>query len=86
MKKSGRLNDTKALQSVAAPSAQNEEVSVSVRKIDNGFVRRVSNYSPGGGYECNETYSVEKPSLIEEGKRPSTSGALKGATSYLNRK
>lgn len=84
MRKSGRLNDTKALVSVAAPSEQNEEVTVSVRRIDNGYVKRVSSYGPGGGYECKEEYSAEKPSAMPTSEN-SSGKSLKGATRFLNK-
>lgn len=86
MKKSSRLNDTEALTKIATPSEMNEEVSVSVRKIDNGYIKRVSDYSPGGAYKCEETYSVERPSAMEMGDRPVPANPFRGAIATLNRK
>lgn len=86
MKKSPRLNDTEALTKIAAPSEMNEEVSVSVRRIDNGYIKRTSNYGPGGGYKCEETYSVERPSAMMPGERPIPANPFRGAIATLNRK
>lgn len=86
MKKSSRLNDTKALTETAAPSEMNEEVSVSVRRIDNGYIKRTSNYGPGGGYKCSEEYSVERPDAMLEGKRAVPANPFRGAMATLNRK
>lgn len=81
-----RLSDTAALAKTAAPSEMNEEVSVSVRKIDNGYIKRVSNYGPGGGYKTEETYSVERPSAMMEGERAAPLNPFRGALATLNRK
>ncbi len=41
---------------------ENESVTVSVRKIENGFVKTTSK-SEGGTYTCHEEYCETKPSM-----------------------
>ena len=55
---------------------------VSVRKIDNGYIRRESTSGPNG-YKSSETFHKENPGFGSE--KPSSPGpsSLKGATSYL---
>lgn len=58
-----RLNDTAAI--VATPLLQNEEHSISVRKIDNGYIVRTSNCDPRTGeYRSQETFQASEPKII----------------------
>lgn len=58
--------------------------SVSVRRIDNGYVKRVSHYGPDNDYHCTETYSTEKPSLdAQRSEQSQSSQALSRAVAYL---
>lgn len=41
---------------------ENESVTVSVRRIENGFVKTVSK-SEGGNYTCHEEFSETKPDM-----------------------
>ena len=72
--------------SVAMP--RDEYASVSIRKIDNGFIVSKSVSGPKG-YSCTETFSPTKPKLDVPGMKsapakasePSASSALKKAAS-----
>lgn len=56
----GRLNDTMALAS--RPASPGVERTVDVKKIDNGYVTRTSEYnSRTGKYTCAEEYSKDPP-------------------------
>jgi hypothetical protein len=46
---------------VAMPSEMSSHRSVTVRRIDNGYVRHVS-HSEGGEYHSKETYHRKRPS------------------------
>ena len=48
--------------STAIGMPDSESVTVSVRKIDNGFIIGRSSSGPKG-YECTETFSPTKPKL-----------------------
>lgn len=76
-----RLDDTKALKAMPAFLGDNESVSVSVRKIDNGFVTTERSYSDDG-YKCKETFSPVKPSVQMETNAPKST-TLSKAMEYL---
>lgn len=46
-----------------APSKANEEVTVNVRKIDNGFIIRRSSYDDKGNYKSSEHFSATAPQI-----------------------
>ena len=48
--------------SIEMPVSRDEHCSVSVRKIDNGFVVTKSRHGPNG-YESSETYHEKKPTI-----------------------
>ena len=62
---------------------EHSSLSVTVRKIDNGYLRNESRCD-GKGYSSTETFHPTNPGL---GGKASTSGvsgeSLKGATAYL---
>ena len=57
-RRSGRLNDTRALTDLGS----GERSEVSVRKIANGYLTRVSK-SGNGGYSCEERFSERAPKI-----------------------
>lgn len=58
-----RLNDTAAL--VSVPLLQNEEHSIRVRKIDNGYIVNTTNCNPRTGeYRSQEQYTASEPRII----------------------
>lgn len=74
---------------IGAKPSLNESVSVSSRKIDNGYVVSTSR-STDDGYTCTETFSTERPQLstgvdpgVERGAGPS--GSMKRAVDFLNK-
>lgn len=62
---------------VSMPACRDEHVSVSVRKIDNGFIVSRSHSSPRG-YKSSEAYHPKKPQIDvlalkkAAGKKPRT--------------
>lgn len=58
-----RKSSPKASQpkAIAMPSSQNE--SISVRKIDNGFIVRHSSSGKDGSYKEREMFTPKKPNL-----------------------
>lgn len=86
-----RLNDTAALQRMAPPvrdnSDQHESVSVSTRKIDNGYVVCKSE-SRDGEYKYSESFQETRPNLMEDrstNANPDGSGAMSAAVKFMNR-
>jgi hypothetical protein len=82
-----RLNDTAAI--AASPPSENQEHSLHVRKISNGFVTRSSTCNPETGeYHCSEMFSKNAPRIIPakvagQGGGPAP-GGLADTMSYLN--
>lgn len=72
-----RLNDTEALRS--RPFDAGEDHSVSVRKIDNGYMVRHSSCNPNTGeYKSSEVFSAKPPRIIParmDGRQGGTEGA-----------
>lgn len=92
-----RLNDTAALVgighgSTAVTSDGPESVSVSSRKIDNGYLVDECR-SSGHSYESTTTFHKAKPELSLEklrsapqpGENPSPDGSMRKAVDWLNR-
>jgi hypothetical protein len=84
-----RLNDTAAI--AASPPSENQEHSISVRKIDNGFVARSSTCnSATGEYKSSEQYFPSAPRIIPAKVARSMSddagGGLADTMAYLNSK
>lgn len=92
-----RLDDTAAIRSAgygstAVTSDGPESVSVSSRKIDNGYVVSRSR-STNSTYECSETFQKDKPELVldqsrsapQPGNNPSPDGSMRKATEWLKR-
>lgn len=84
-----RLNDTRAL--TAQPPGGNQEHSVSVRKIDDGFIVRTSTCNPETGeYKSREQYHERAPRIIAprvaRGPAPENEGSLRDTMAYLNDK
>lgn len=48
---------------LASPAKTNEEVTVNVRKIENGFIIRRSSYDDKGGYKSSEHFSATAPQI-----------------------
>lgn len=48
---------------VAGPMREGEDHSVSVRKIDNGYVIRTSSCGNDGNYQSSEVFSKEMPEI-----------------------
>lgn len=64
-----------------SPEGKHESVSVSTRKIDNGYIVSRSR-STDDSYECSETYSATKPNLEVGGAKraaPEAPSALRQA-------
>lgn len=58
-----RLNDTAAI--AASPPSGNQEHSISVRKIDNGFIARSSTCnSATGEYKSTEQFFAQAPRIV----------------------
>lgn len=83
-----RLNDTKAIADKPSRPMNGlgnngmESMTVEVRPIDNGYIRRESRYDAEGNYSCRESYSPTRPST-NESKREA--GSLKAAADYLRK-
>jgi hypothetical protein len=84
-----RLNDTAAI--AATPPSGNQEHSISVRKIDNGFIARSSTFNSGTG-ECksSEQFFSSAPKIIPARVARSmdadAGGGLADTMAYLNSK
>lgn len=83
-----RLNDTAAI--VAEPLGSEQSMSVSVRKIDNGYVTRTSHCDPRtGAYNSAETFSKNPPRIIparvdgRQSPSPDQGNPLRDAKMYL---
>lgn len=62
---------------------ENESVTVSVRKIENGYVKTTSR-SEGGSYTCNEEFSETKPEVsIGPEPAPARRSSLRDAVKSL---
>lgn len=62
---------------------ENESVTVSVRRIENGFVKTVSK-SEGGNYTCHEEFSETKPDIsAAPTERASRGSSLRDAVRSL---
>lgn len=84
-----RLNDTAAI--AATPPSGNQEHSISVRKIDNGFIARSSTCnSATGEYKSSEQYFPSAPKIIPARVARSmdadSGGGLADTMAYLNSK
>lgn len=84
-----RLNDIAAV--AALPSTSDERVSVSVssRRIENGYVVSRSEDGPDG-YRYSETFQAEKPALSLSGPADEVrtnvgSGGMRRAVDFLNK-
>lgn len=66
---------------------ENETLSVSVRKIDNGYVKTTSRYG-GDRYESREEFSRDRPKIDQPTERASgmaKAGACKRAFDVLKK-
>lgn len=83
-----RLNDTAAI--AANPPSGNQEHSISVRKIDNGFIARSSTCnSATGEYKSSEQYFASAPKIVPAKVAragDSASAGLADTMAYLNSK
>lgn len=63
-----RKSDTKAISDkpMKLPKGGHESMTVSVRPIDNGYIKTESRYSDTGDYSSKESYSQEKPVMATE--------------------
>lgn len=62
---------------------ENESVTVSVRQIENGYVKTVSK-SEGGTYTCHEEFSETKPDVSAAPEsRPAGRSSLRDAVKSL---
>lgn len=79
--KTSRLNDTAAVASM--PVSEGHYASVSVRKIDNGYITsRTSNH--GQNYVSTETFSENQPDLDGGIHGPDSEGnPMRRAAEYL---
>lgn len=59
--------------SISSPANQDQSVSVSVRKIENGYVVCRSEDGPQG-YSYRESFSASRPTLEVEGREPKATG------------
>ena len=90
-KKSGRLNDTAAIKAPSVARAEGESISydVSVRKIENGYVMRMSR-SDNRGYTSVERFSKTTPKLTGFGEPELAADGLEckpgEASTWLNSK
>ena len=85
-----RLNDTEGLRP-SSGMADGGDHSVSVRKIDNGYVVRQSSYNNKTG-QCSssETFSEREPRVsapkVGKSPAPDQGSPLRGAMDYLSEK
>lgn len=84
-----RLNDTAAI--AATPPSGNQEHSISVRKIDNGFIARSSTCNNATGeYKSSEQFFSSAPRIIPakvaRTGESSSGGGLADTMAYLNSK
>ena len=82
----GRKNDTAAL--VASPPQGGMDHTISVRKIDNGYLVRSSSFNDQTGeFKSAETFSKNAPTIVPakvaRGANPDAGGALERAMDYL---
>lgn len=79
-----RLNDTDSLTRRAADGMEH---SVSVKKIDNGFLTRISECNPStGSYSSRESFSKEAPKIQLPkmgGEDVAGGGSLRDTMAYL---
>jgi hypothetical protein len=86
-----RLNDTDAIRKMplkgkgALQPAMNagESLHISIRPIDNGFIRSESKYGKDGSYSSSETYHPQHPDATDQS--PKTNSSLKDAVKYLKK-
>ena len=81
-----RLNDTSAL--VSQPMRNGGTVTKSVRKIDNGYITKTSEYNDKTGqYKCASEYSKDVPSANGGGRARSGVGSegLSDVKNYLGK-
>lgn len=73
-----------ALPAQAPDAGESMHTSVSISKIDNGYIRRESRSGPDS-YSCSEVFSREKPSLEGRSAKEGIVGSesLSGAKSAL---
>ena len=89
-KQSNRLNDTAALVGNAPSMSTNETFSVSIRKIDNGYIVSTSQCNGMAGYHSSEKFVSQKPklgSLVDEDDEEvgPDKGALSRAKTFLQK-
>lgn len=81
-----RMSDTAAVKNMPSPSGElgsDTSVSVSVRKIDNGFVTREARYG-NGEYTEKETYTPTTPNLsVKDEAAPQASSTLRRTIDYM---
>lgn len=80
-----RLSDTAALAMATpdTPGIEGYEHSVSIRKIDNGYICRSSTSGPMG-YRCSEEYYAEKPTLESLRGTDAGTSAMRDAVSSIH--
>lgn len=59
--------------------------SVSIRQVDNGYIRTESRDGPDG-YSCSETIHRTKPGFGEMGERPQGASSLREAVNSMKGK
>lgn len=80
-----RLSDTAAIAGPPREGGEYESRSISVEKIDNGFLVRESTCHKDGSYTSSCEFSAKRPALDAEprGQRQLGSGALREAMEHL---
>ena len=66
--------------------SMNESKSVSVEKIENGYLRRESLCDANGGYSSKTTYFKTNPGMEGVGPRNAGNETARRAAAYLKRK
>lgn len=79
-----QLNSTAAI--VSEPLRMNSEFSISVRRIDNGYLTRKSSCDQDGNYRSSELYSASPPGRDGKGKSAVGKDSLALTKAYLEQK
>lgn len=63
-----RKSDTKAIadKPMKNPKGGNESTTITIRPIENGYLKSESRYGDNGDYSCRETYSQQRPTTATE--------------------
>lgn len=82
-----RLNDTKAVVSMAPYESQSEHYSRTVRKIDNGYVTSHYGCNPNDpdGPTSKEVYTTDHPDKKDAAELGTNGNAMKRAVDFMKK-